>query len=120
MILAMAADGFADRTGYGSRGQGFTYGQLLDLARQSATFGHNPQRHRADQGERRAFVVHAVVQTLDVQTLDVQTLDVPRCQAPVPVFRIGSGSCVPVVAGVSGGVAAGGSAAGVGEGAVLA
>ena len=42
-----------------------------------------------------------------------------ECQVPVPVFRFGSGSYVPLVRGL-GGVAAGGSAAGVGEGAVLA
>ena len=47
-------------------------------------------------------------------------ISVSGCQGPVPVFRFGSGTCVPVPEGVSGGVDAGGSTAGVGEGAVLA
>jgi acyl-CoA synthetase (AMP-forming)/AMP-acid ligase II len=50
MILEMAADGFGDRTAYGSHGQGVTYEQLLDLARQSAA------RFTASGAERVAFV----------------------------------------------------------------
>jgi len=41
------------------------------------------------------------------------------CQVPVPVFRVGSGSCVPLIRGL-GGVGAGGSTASVGERAVFA